>query len=113
MATFKPGMVVRVPFPFVDSAEVKHRPALVLSSEEFNRRHAHVVLAMITSAKHTRWVSDVPISDLGSAGLKAPSVIRFKIFTLDARLVAGSLGRLSAANWKTAKRNLSQVFDGS
>ncbi len=110
--TCKPGMVVRVPFPFVDSAEVKHRPALVLSSEEFNRKHAHVVLAMNTSAKHARWPSDVPIADLDSAGLSVASIVRFKVFTLDARLVAGSLGRLSSANWKAAKTELRQILDG-
>ena len=111
--TFKPGIVVRVPFPFVDSAQSRYRPALVLSSEEFNRKHAHVVLAMITSAKHSRWPSDVPISDLASAGLGAPSVIRFKVFTLDARLVTGSLGRLSSANWKAAKKSFGQVFEAA
>jgi len=110
--TYKPGMVLRVPFPFVDSSELKFRPALVLSSEAFNRKHAHVVFAMITTAKHTRWVSDVPISSLDTAGLGVPSMIRFKLFTLDARLIAGSLGRLSPADWKAVRAQLNQILPG-
>ena len=52
-------------------------------------------MAMITSASHTPWPLDVPIVDLASAGLPAPSIIRFKLFTLDHRLVRGKLGQLA------------------
>jgi mRNA interferase MazF len=53
-------------------------------------------MAMITSAAHAPWPLDVPIGDLASAGLPAPSIVRFKLFTLDHRLVRGTLGRLGA-----------------
>ena len=110
MATYEPGMVVRVPFPFVDSAETKHRPALVLSNEEFNRTHEHVVLAMITSAKHSSWSTDTLIGDIAGTGLKVPSVIRFKFFTLDARLIAGSLGCLGSSDWNAVRTKLKLVL---
>jgi mRNA interferase MazF len=97
--TFEPGTVVRVPFPFVDSGATKHRPALVLSAEKYNAIHGHFVMAMITSAKHRKWPSDALISDLGSAGLSSPSIVRFKLFTLDNRLVSGSIGKLASDDW--------------
>jgi mRNA interferase MazF len=41
---------------------------------------------MITSAENRGWPDDVSISDLGTAGLPAPSIVRLaKIATVDAR----------------------------
>ena len=96
MAAFKPGDIVVVPFPFTDRSAVKRRPALVCSSEDFNRNSGHVVLAMVTTAAHSRWPGDVPICDLAPTGLPAPSVVRWKLFTLDAALVLRRAGALSA-----------------
>jgi mRNA interferase MazF len=96
MAVFRRFEVLRVPFPFTDRAVQKNRPALVLSSaRHFNTPAAHSVMAMITSATHARWPLDVEIHDLACAGLPAPSLVRFKLFTLDHRLVRGMLGRLA------------------
>lgn len=94
--TFDAGDVVVVPFPFTGRATVKRRPALVLSNARFHDAHGHLVLAMITSARHSQWPSDIPISDLGGVGLRAPSVVRFKVFTLTAEAVQAHVGTLSA-----------------
>ena len=107
---YKPGTVVRVPFPFVDSGATKHRPAMVLSAEEYNSTHGHSVMAMITSAKHSRWPSDVPISDLGSTGLSSPSIVRFKLFTLDNRLVASAVGKVDGEDWNAVLKALGSIF---
>lgn len=89
--------VVRVPFPFTDRNATKNRPALVLSDAiRFNTPAGHSVMAMITSASHAPWPLDCPIHDLKTAGLPAASLVRFKLFTLDHRLVRGELGRLAA-----------------
>ncbi len=85
-----------MPFPFTDRAATKRRPALVCSSEIFNRQARHLVLAMITTATHTPWPGDVPITDLAAAGLPESSVVRWKLFTLDDALVLKRAGRLSA-----------------
>lgn len=91
--------VVRVPFPFTDRAAVKHRPALVLSDGiSFNRPAGHSVMAMITSAGNPPWPLDVPIDDLSATGLPAASLVRFKLFTLDHRLVRGELGMLAESD---------------
>ena len=107
---YKPGDVVRVPFPFVDSGAAKHRPALVLSAEEYNSTHGHSVMAMITSAKHSRWPSDVSISNLGSTGLPSPSIVRFKIFTLDNRLVTSAIGRVEGDDWSAVLKALGGIL---
>lgn len=96
MPACKPGDVVIVPFPFTDRRATKRRPALVCSAEPFNHSANHVVLAMITSATHSRWLGDTPIEDLSDAGLPAASVVRWKVFTLDASFILRQAGALSA-----------------
>jgi len=108
--TYKPSTVVRVPFPFVDSGATKHRPALVVSAEKYNLVHGHSVMAMITSAKHSKWPSDILISDLGSTGLSSPSIVRFKLFTIDNRLVANAVGKLAGADWIAVLTVLGDIF---
>jgi mRNA interferase MazF len=95
--------VVVVPFPFVDAARSKSRPALVLSTSTFNEANGHAVLAMITRAERTQWPSDHPIADLERAGLPRPSVVRWKIFTLDDRLLMRRIGRLSSPDAKACR----------
>ena len=96
MASFERFDVVRVPFPFTGRQSEKKRPALVISDGgAFNRPAGHSVMAMITWAGHAAWPLDVPISDLESAGLPAPSIVRCKLFALDHRLVRGKLGQLA------------------
>jgi mRNA interferase MazF len=107
MATFERSAVVRVPFPFTDRNASKHRPALVLSETvAFNTPAGHAVLAMITSRDNPPWPLDCPIGDLAQAGLPAPSMVRFKLFTLDHRLVRGQLGTLSAADADAVRKGL-------
>jgi len=109
--TYDRFTVVRVPFPFTDRTAHKHRPALVLSHDEtFNHPIGHSVMAMITSAHHAPWPLDCSIQDLQSAGLPAPSKIRFKLFTLDHRLVRGQLGKLSKADIQPLEQALEKLL---
>lgn len=104
--TFKPFDVVVVPFPFTDSTATKRRPALVLSTQAFNDRAAHVVLAMITSRENRGWPLDCEIRDSNSAGLGHPSVIRMKLFTLDERFIQRKAGALAPADRTAVQRAL-------
>lgn len=104
--------VVIVPFPFTDKAQVKRRPALVVSGNAaFNKKSGHSVLAMITSADNPPWPLDVPISDLVAAGLPAPSVVRLKLFTLDNRFIIAKRGMLSDKDRKAVRRALKTVLE--
>ncbi len=48
-------------------------------------------MAMITSVKPARqlWPADVVIENIKTAGLQVPSIILFKLFALDHRLILG------------------------
>lgn len=89
-----PGDVVVVPFPFVDVVAEKRRPSLILSQRHFNRESGHSICAMITTATRTRWTSDIAISDLTTAGLRRPCVIRWKLFTLPNEIILKRAGKL-------------------
>jgi mRNA interferase MazF len=114
MVDFERYAVVRVPFPFTDRTATKNRPALVLSDAVvFNVPAGHSVMAMITSENNAPWPLDCPISDLEAAGLPAPSKVRFKLFTLDHRLVRGEIGRLSTVDAERVSAGLAQLLGGS
>ena len=97
MPTFEPGDVIKVPFPYTDRATRQSRPAVVVSTAEFQVLHDLLWVVMVTSARNRGWPDDVPVTDLKLAGLPVPSIIRSaKIATIDAS-AASALGRLSAA----------------
>lgn len=109
--SFERFAVVRVPFPFTDRNAAKNRPALVLSDAgSFNILAGHSVMAMITSAANPSWPLDCQIADLAAAGLPAPSKVRFKLFTLDHRLIRGELGRLSAEDAGAVHAGLTRLL---
>ena len=87
--------IVVIPFPFTDLNTDKRRPALVLSTKNFNNQSGNYVLAMITSQNNPDWPLDTRIGSMQKAGLKAPSKIRMKLFTLDSRLIVRKIGGLS------------------
>ena len=109
--SFRAFDVVRVPFPFTDRNTVKNRPALVISrTGTFNTPAEHSIMAMTTSSSNPPWPMDCILQDLQSAGLPAPSKVRFKLFTLDHRLVRGVLGHLALMDQKVVCEALNKVF---
>ena len=96
--------VVIVPFPFIDKPTTKRRPALVLSDPAFNQA-GYTVMAMITTGANSQWLSDVPVTDLAAAGMPHPCLIRWKVMTLDNRLIERRSGSLSEIDRATADSN--------
>ena len=109
--SYKTFDIVVVPFPFVDSAQTKNRPAIIVSYHKFNAHAQHSILAMITSSQHISWPNDTKISQVSSCGLITPSIIRLKLFTLDHRLIKEKIGSLSAKDQKTFQHNFLLAFD--
>lgn len=109
MTNFEIGDVVDVPFPFVDREIRKRRPAVVIGVPVADGDVHVVVLAMVTSARRSRWESDVELVGWSRAGLLAPSVVRMKIFTLDQGLILGRRGRLDEADRRRVFGTLRQT----
>jgi mRNA interferase MazF len=109
--TYDAWDVVTVPFPFTDKTNVKQRPALVLNKSEYQIKTGHILLLMITSAANSNWYSDINIEDLITAGLKKSSIVRFKIFSLDERLIIKKIGVLSTLDIQKVRKNLLNILD--
>ena len=105
--TFEPFDVVVVPFPFTDREAERRRPALIVSSPDFNETHAQSILAMITSAGG-EWPSDVALLDWSEAGLSVPCKVRLKLFTLDDALILRKAGALSERDAEAVRSSLAR-----
>lgn len=112
MPTFRPGDLVKVPFPYTDRATRQRRPALVAASGDLADRHGLLWVVMVTSAENRPWPDDVEIADYQLAGLPAASLIRCaKIATIDAR-DADPLGRASDSDIRTVFERLRERLKG-
>ena len=110
MATYKPFDIVVVPFPFTDRSSKKRRPALVLSSSEYQERTGHVILCMITTATRSNWFNDVPLTEWERAGLPHASLVRAKLFTLDERLILRRLGEATQIDQQAITKSLRSIL---
>jgi mRNA interferase MazF len=105
------GAVVIVPFPYADRLAEKRRPAVVVSGGEM-RDGGLAWLAMVTSARNAGWSCDVPIADLETAGLPAPSVVRpWKLATVDVARIAGIVGKLPGRELGAVMERIEAVLD--
>ena len=102
--------VVKVPFPFTERNSLKKRPAVIISTPEYQDYTGHCVLTMITTAKHSQWPTDITIENIEEAGLPVPSIIRLKIFSLDQRLILGKLGTLHKKDVETFYETLKKYL---
>ncbi len=97
MASLERFDVVRVRLPSTDQLAEKNRAVVVISDgAAFNRTAGHSVMAMIPSAAHVPWLLEVANGNLESTELPAPPIVPRKPFSLDHRLLRGTLGRLGA-----------------
>ena len=110
MAGFETWDVIKVPFPYTDRPVRQRRPALVVAAGELERSHGLLWVVMITSAENRSWPEDVGVSDLVTAGLPAPSVVRSaKIATIEAR-DAERIGALPRADRRKVARQLGKII---
>lgn len=110
MMIYNPGDIVDVPFPFIDTAGKKLRPALVLTGQHFGRSSGAVVLMMATSAERSRWETDITLDGWEDAGLRKASMVRWKIFTLDEQLIVSRRGALTAEDQQKVRNAFSQIM---
>lgn len=111
--TFEPFDVVTMPFPFSDRQHSIVRPAVVLTGHaDFGVRTGIAIVAMITSAKHSAWPYDIPISDLASAGLTVPCLVRQKLNSVAFELIDRKIGVVADADRGSIGRSLRQLLGG-
>jgi mRNA interferase MazF len=99
-----PGDIVIAAFPGARITKV--RPAVVLSTEIYQRNRPDVILGLVTTRPaDPTCPTDCDIRDWKSANLHAPSCFRLYLVTLpqaDVRVV----GKLTAEDWTEVQRRL-------
>lgn len=104
--------IVVLPFPYVDINTNKRRPALVISSDEFNETTGLLWVLMITTSTSS-WAHDVSIKNLKLTNLPAPSKIRCaKLATVEKDRVVRVIGELARKEVKGVKKVLSDISLG-
>jgi mRNA interferase MazF len=102
--------IVVVPFPYSDQLAEMRRPALVVSSNAFNKKHGLLWVVMITSATNAKRPDDIAISANSKTGLPAPSLIRpSKIATIEPERVARVAGRIDGKLAKATQMAISNA----
>lgn len=113
MTSFRAGDIVWVPFPHVESGEIKSRPALVISNRPVGPDGSLIWAMMVTNALRPGWPGDMMIENLSAAGLPHPSKIRTaKLATLEAH-GAERIGRIDDALLTAVRDQINLTLEGS
>jgi len=106
MTGFKQGDVVLVGFLFPDQAGIKRRPALILSSDEYNMSREEAIIAAITSRTDRVLTGDSRIDIWKEAGLLFPSVVTGIIRTVKQSLIERKLGTMPLVEMERVSSNI-------
>jgi len=106
--SFEFGDVLLVPFPFSNQTAAKQRPAVVVSSEAYNRERPDIIILAITSQiRPPLGLGEALVAQWKQAGLIKPSVLKPVLATIERGLVIKHLGRLATAD----REKLRKVLD--
>ena len=113
MTDYKQGDVILLPYPFGERASGKKRPALVISSTEYNQATGELVIAQITGrvAPNVR-PGDCHIQSWREANLARPALVRCRVATVKTSLVLRRLGELNEADRQQVLKSLSAPMLG-
>ena len=104
---FQRSELLLVPFPYSDLSTTKVRPALVISSMQYQQDEPDLLLAAITSnIAAATGMLDYVLTSWRTAGLKFPSAFKPVIFTLDPVRVIHQIGVVSASDMNEIDKRL-------
>ena len=96
---FEFGDIVLIRFPFTDLSTTKKRPAVVVSSADYNARRPDVVVAAVSSRFRTpAGFGELVLEEWRGAGLLAPSAVKPVLATIEKSLILWRLGRLEGSD---------------
>lgn len=111
--TFEQRDIVIIPFPFTDLSANKQRPALVISTTDFNRKNLDVVCCMITShfessADHVAILDgDCEMGPMGKESVVKP----FRLFTVSKSMIIKRYNKLGIPRAKIVIEELKKIID--
>lgn len=110
MTIYKSGDVVLVEVLFSEQNASKKRPALVISTTEYNKNRKDIIIAAITSNISRILIGDTLINDWKNANLLCASVVTATIQTIKNDMIVKKLGNLSSEDFEIVKINLKKAI---
>jgi mRNA interferase MazF len=111
MTAYKRGDVVLAPYPLGQESSGRKRPALVISSEEYNQATGELIIAQITSRiSAPPRPGDYRILNWQEAKLPRPALVRARLATLKASQALRKLGTLTEADLRAVQEALRGVI---
>ena len=110
MTNYNRGDVVLVNFVFSDESGVKRRPALVLSTDEYNNRRQEIIVAGITSNTERILIGDYLLKHWQESGLLYPSVVTGILRTIKNKMIYRKLGEFSDDDMIAFEQNLRHIL---
>ena len=113
MTAYEPGDFVLVHFPIDRPDSGRKRPALVISSANYNQATGELVIAQVTGRLSApQRVGDSPIFAWQEANLSSTSLVRSRLATVKASLVIRRLGRLNPDDFQAVLKSLyASIFE--
>ena len=110
MTDYKHGDIILVEFIFSARDGSKRRPALVLSTESYNKARRELIIAAITSNIDRKLHGESILKNWKDEGLLYPSTVTAIIQTVKTDMVKRKLGKLSQGDLQTVKKNLKETM---
>jgi len=111
MMTYERGDVVLLRFPFTTFVGGKQRPAVIVSTDAYNRSGDDVIAAAITgNLKAARRPGDYLLSHWREAGLIKESLVKSVLFTVEKSLIIRKLGKIKGADMEGISQGLREAL---
>lgn len=110
MINFKPGDIVLIEVIFSEQTGSKKRPALIISTEDYNKNRKDIIIAAITSNTSRILLADTLIEEWKKSGLLCSSVVTATIQTIKNDMIIKKLGNLPKKEFDNVKFNLKKAI---
>jgi mRNA interferase MazF len=110
MTKVKRGSVILVEVVFSSGFGAKLRPALVISTSDYNKNRGEVIVAAITSNTKQLQAGDTVISEWEKAGLKVPSLATAILQTVKKDRIQKCLGQIDELDFVRIEKNIAAVI---
>lgn len=111
MTTYKRGDVILVNIAFSGAIGYKRRPAVIISTEDFNTAGTKYIVAALTSnLSRPLRPGDTRLRDWRDAGLVKPSAMRGVLATVDKSDIVRRLGSLSALDMSRIEEAIAEIL---
>jgi len=110
MINFYKYDIVVVKFPFASSLKYKARPAVIVSSDVYNKNKRDTLLILaISSSKENKLNFEINIQNWEESGLLKPSIFKSSIATIEKSFIIAKLGRLNNSDINKWEKMLEEI----